>query len=153
MSSALSTSKTSEPIGESEYDGKPEPVARRRTRQRSLIWEVLARANGGHLSVAEVEMAVRTSGPPLHRATIYRTLDRLVADGLLIRTNLGSDRSQYEIALHHHHHLVCGECGHVEHVPHEIVCGAIRRIEDDSGFDLAEASVSLHGRCRGCQDS
>ena len=88
------------PLGRAAWSGaemssavseRPEPVARRQTRQRSLIWDVLAQADGGHLSAADVEVAVRAAGSPLHRATIYRTLDRLVDDGLLIRTNLGAD--------------------------------------------------------------
>lgn len=127
-----------------------EPTSRRLTKQRSLIWEVLSAAEGRHLSVAEVETAVREGGSPLHRATIYRTLDRLVYDGLLVRTNLGSDRSTYEIAEDQHHHLVCSACGRTEHVPHELVHAAIDRIEQHSGFDLASAQLSLHGRCRGC---
>ena len=127
-----------------------EPVARRQTRQRSLIWRVLAEAEGGHLSAGDVELAVRAAGSPLHRATIYRTLDRLVADGLLIRTSLGSDGSQYEIAHDHHHHVVCERCGRVEHIPHDTVRKAIERIEAGSGFDLAGAHLSLQGRCSGC---
>jgi Fe2+ or Zn2+ uptake regulation protein len=35
------------------------PTSRRQTKQRSLIWEVLIAADGRHLSVAEVETAVR----------------------------------------------------------------------------------------------
>ena len=130
---------------------RPEQVARRQTRQRSLIWDVLAQAEGGHLSAAGVELAVRAAGAPLHRATIYRTLDRLVDDGLLVRTNLGSDGSQYEIAHAHHHHLVCESCGRVEHISHDTVRRAIERIEADSGFELAGACLSLQGRCAGCR--
>jgi Fe2+ or Zn2+ uptake regulation protein len=130
---------------------RPEPVARRQTRQRSLIWDVLANADGGHLSAAAVELAIRAAGSPLHRATIYRTLDRLVDDGLLIRTNLGADGSQYEIAHDHHHHLVCESCGRVEHVSDDTVRYAIERIEADSGFELTGAHLSLQGRCSACR--
>jgi len=130
---------------------RPEPVTRRQTRQRTLIWDVLARADRGHLSAADVEVAVRAAGSPLHRATIYRTLDRLVDDGLLVRTNLGSEGSQYEIAHDHHHHLVCESCGRVEHIPHDTVWRAIERIEADSGFELAGAHLNLQGRCSGCR--
>ena len=130
---------------------RPEPVTRRQTRQRTLIWDALARADGGHLSAAGVEVAVRAAGSPLHRATIYRTLDRLVDDGLLVRTNLGSEGSRYEIAHDHHHHLVCESCGRVEHISHDTVRRAIERIEADSGFELAGACLSLQGRCAGCR--
>jgi Fur family ferric uptake transcriptional regulator len=68
-----------------------------------------------------------------------------------VRTNLGPERSTYEMAEDHHHHLVCGECGRTEHVPHDLVRAAIARIEQQSGFDLATAQLSLHGRCRDCR--
>ena len=125
---------------------------RRQTKQRTLIWDVLAAATGNHLSVADVEAAVRAAGSPLHRATVYRTLDRLVDDGLLTRTNFGHEGSQYEIAhRYRHHHLVCEHCGKVEHVRHQTMRSAIQRIEATSGFDLAQATLSLHGRCSDCQ--
>ena len=95
---------------------------------------------------------MREGGSPLHRATIYRTLDRLVDDGLLVRTNLGSDRSTYEIAEDHHHHLVCGECGRTEHVPHDLVRAAIARSSSSPASISRAAQLSLRGRCRGCRE-
>src|SRR6266850_708703 len=80
---------------------------RRVTRQRTLIWDTLVDRQGTHLSAADIAEAVATRDPELHQATIYRTLDALVADGLLLRTGLGSDRSYYELVSNHrHHHLV-----------------------------------------------
>ena len=52
---------------------RPEPVARRQTRQRSLIWDVLAQADGGHLSAADIELAVRAG---LFVFTDFRTPSR-----------------------------------------------------------------------------
>ena len=125
---------------------------RRQTKQRALIWDVLAAANGDHLSVAEVEAAVRLPAPRFIVQPCIARSTGLVDDGLLTRTNLGHDGSHYEIAHHHrHHHLVCEHCGKVEHVRHQAVRSVFRGIEATSGFDLADATLSLHGRCCDCR--
>ena len=132
---------------------EPRPSARRQTRQRTAILEILHGAAGQHLSVGDIERAVRESDAQLHRATIYRILDRLVDDGLLARTELGTEGTHYEIARPaHHHHLVCDSCGHVDHVEHDALTAALEKTERVSGFDLAGTRLSIHGRCRVCRN-
>ena len=81
---------------------------RRVTRQRALIWEALTAEPDRHLSAQEVVARVRDELPRVNPSTVYRTLDLLVADGLVLRTDLGADRVFYEPAHdHRHHHLVC----------------------------------------------
>src|SRR6266536_2301314 len=76
---------------------------RRLTRQRALIWDALVRAGGRHLSAREVAETVHGRAPELHQATIYRTLDVFVADGLVRRTDFGDGRAVYELAAEHRH--------------------------------------------------
>src|SRR5690348_14091543 len=85
---------------------------RRLTRQRQLIWETFAVEPECHLSAEDVVEQVRGQLPQVNASTIYRTLDLLVDEGLLLRTDLGRDRAYYEPAHEHaHHHLVCERCG------------------------------------------
>jgi Fur family ferric uptake transcriptional regulator len=125
---------------------------RRLTRQRALIWEALVENEGGHLSAADVTLAVRANAPDLHHATIYRTLDRLVQDGLLRRTDLGAGRSYYELAAEHrHHHVVCASCGAVAHLHEEIVETMFARVEAASGYTLTGTELTFQGRCPACE--
>jgi Fe2+ or Zn2+ uptake regulation protein len=119
---------------------------RRVTRQRALIWNVLVRAEGEHLTAREVA----TRLPELHQATVYRALDVLVAEGLARRTEIDG-RALYEIAAEHlHHHVVCTSCGEVRHVHDEAVRDALRRVAKESGYVLAEEELTFSGLCPGC---
>ncbi len=123
---------------------------RRLTRQRTLIWDMLVDRQGTHLSAADVADAVRTRDPELHQATIYRTLETLVDDGLLLRTDLGRDRSYYELPSgHRHHHLVCGDCGKVVHVHDDAVAATLNYLQAKTGFTFTR-ELSLRGRCDAC---
>ena len=119
---------------------------RRVTRQRALIWDVLMRADGKHLSAREVAAAL----PELHQATVYRALDVLVAEGLARRMEVDG-RSLYEIAAEHlHHHVVCTQCGAVQHVHDETVRAALARVSRESGYVLAEKELTFSGLCPTC---
>jgi Fe2+ or Zn2+ uptake regulation protein len=121
-------------------------AGRRVTRQRSLIWRTLVLADGGHLSAREVADAL----PDLHPATVYRTLDVLVAEGLARRSEIGR-RTVYEVAAEHrHHHVVCTSCGRVTHLHDDVLEGALARIASASGYALADDELTFRGTCPAC---
>jgi len=125
---------------------------RRLTRQRRMIWEVLAADPDRHLSAHEVTERVRARVPSVTPSTVYRTLDVLVEAGLALRTDLGEDRVFYEPAHEHpHHHLVCERCGAVRHVHDDVLGDLSRRIEAESGYELAGRELTLFGVCPDCR--
>jgi Fe2+ or Zn2+ uptake regulation protein len=125
---------------------------RRLTRQRRMIWEVLAAEPDRHLSAHEVCERVRATVPSVTPSTVYRTLDVLVEAGLALRTDLGEDRVFYEPAHEHpHHHLVCERCGAVRHVHDEVLGDLGARVEASSGYALAGREITLFGTCPDCR--
>jgi Fur family ferric uptake transcriptional regulator len=125
---------------------------RRVTYQRALVWDALVRAEGRHLGAREIADAVQAAMPGLHQATIYRTLDVFVEDGLVRRTDFGDGRALYEIAAEHrHHHVVCTSCGSVAHVHDDAVRPALGRVESESGFELSDAELTFYGVCADCR--
>jgi Fe2+ or Zn2+ uptake regulation protein len=124
---------------------------RRLTTQRAVIWETLVEQSGRHVSAAELADAVGARAPELHRSTVYRTLDVLVSDGLVLRSDLGGDRSYYELASDHaHHHVVCSACGRIAHVHDDAVDAMVARVEAASGFTLARQELTFSGLCPAC---
>jgi Fur family transcriptional regulator, ferric uptake regulator len=125
---------------------------RRLTRQRQLIWEALVAEPDAHLSAEDVAARVRERSPAVNPSTVYRTLELLVEEGLVRRTDLGSSRSFYEpVHEHPHHHLVCERCGAVRHV-HDDALGDLRtRVEASSGYALAPREITLFGTCPDCR--
>jgi Fe2+ or Zn2+ uptake regulation protein len=126
---------------------------RRLTRQRALIWAALTEEPDRHLSAGDIAARVRAELPRVNPSTIYRTLDLLVAEGLVLRTDLGAGRVFYEPAHDHpHHHVVCRSCGAVAHV-HDDVLGDLReRVDAACGFALGrEEEVTLFALCPACR--
>lgn len=127
---------------------------RRLTPQRAVIWEILADEPDLHLSADELADRVRERLPQVNASTIYRTLDLLVEDGLVLRTDLGDAKAYFEPAHEHpHHHLICERCGLVEHVHDDVLAGVAGRVRERAGFEIGPHEVTMRGVCRTCVES
>jgi Fur family ferric uptake transcriptional regulator len=125
---------------------------RRVTRQRRLIWEALTAEPDLHLSADDLAARVAERLPSLNPSTVYRTLDVLVDEGLVVRSALGGDRALYEPAHEHsHHHLVCVGCGTVVHVHDDAVDDLARTIAARYDFELGAGEQALRGLCSNCR--
>jgi Fur family ferric uptake transcriptional regulator len=136
---------------------------RRVTRPRVVILTALLEAGENHVS-AEALLDQVASHQDVHRATIYRTLDGLAADGLLRHVHLDRGRTAYHlveppVGTHataepaddtEHLHAQCGNCGAVVDLPADVLGDAAERIEAATGFRLDASHVALSGRCASC---
>jgi Fur family ferric uptake transcriptional regulator len=125
---------------------------RRITRQRRLIWDALVAEPDSHLSAEDVVARVAAQMTKVDPSTVYRTLDLLVREGLVRRTDLGAGRAFYEPAQDHlHHHVVCERCGAVAHLHDEEVGDVRERVEKASGYALSRRDMSFYGLCPNCR--
>ncbi|HEX9609385.1 MAG TPA: Fur family transcriptional regulator [Candidatus Limnocylindria bacterium] len=121
------------------------------TQQRLVVAETLARA-GRQLTAGELYERVRDAQPSLGRATVFRTVERLVEAGVARRLEL--DRHVYAYVAcqpEHHHHLSCTSCGRVEEIPELWVQSIARRATEDLGFEIDDARLDFYGRCSACR--
>jgi Fur family ferric uptake transcriptional regulator len=85
----------------------------RLTDQRRLIARVLSEAQD-HPDVFELHRRVATQCPHIALATVYRTVRRLEAEGIVERHEFRDDHARYERASKKHHdHLINLETGAV----------------------------------------
>lgn len=125
---------------------------RRLTPQRTRIWEVLIAAGDRHLTADQIAEQVQKRIPGIYPSTVYRTLEILTEEGLVLRTDLGGARAYYEPAREHrHHHLVCEHCDYVVHFHDDVLGDLPARIESASGFVLGAQEVTLFGVCPACR--
>ena len=106
------------------------------------------------VSAADLREAVTATGSDIGLASVYRTLDVLVEQGLVQRVDLGDGIARYEpvhASREHHHHLVCDDCGRVEPFVDPDLERSIERVEAESGYNVSAHDVVLHGACGDCR--
>ena len=127
---------------------------RRVTRQRAAIWEVLSAETEAHLGADVIAERVRWLEAGVNASTVYRSLDVLVEEGLVRRTDLGTGRAVYELAHEHpHHHLVCESCGVVVHVHDDALGDVAGRLDERFGFRLGDRELTYFGTCTACRSA
>ncbi len=125
------------------------------TQQRMAIAGVVA-SSGEHLSVEEIEEALRREGTRIGKATIYRTLDLLVRCRLVVEHDFGEGFKRYEHRLSPdpiHEHLICLECGKVIEFRSSEVQQIQDRITSRHGFQPAHHKLEIYGLCRDCLEA
>jgi len=121
------------------------------TPQREMIVEVIAHSSR-HMTAEEVFAEVQTRTRAVNVATVYRTLDLLVEEGLASRANLGGGRVVYATAEHGPHvHLVCRHCGYVIDADVASFESLFGHIQDQYGFACGPQHFAITGLCVGCQ--
>jgi Fur family ferric uptake transcriptional regulator len=114
-----------------------------------MVAEVLA-DRGGHLSVDEILELVQLRYPSTNKTTVYRTLDLLHELGIVVMTDLGSGRLEYEMLGKPHHHLICERCGDRIEVDDMVLEPLRSALLERYGFVTDLDHFALWGVCPGC---
>ena len=120
------------------------------TRQRLRVAGALDVA-GRQLTAQELWERLRRQDPTIGRATVFRTLEALVAAGVARR--LEQDGHVYAYVAcrpEHHHHLSCHRCGRVEEIGEGVIQPVTDRVRADIGFRIDDARVDFYGLCASC---
>jgi Fe2+ or Zn2+ uptake regulation protein len=124
----------------------------RLTPQRLVVLQVLDESRG-HLNPGEIYQLAVERLPGLTEATVYRTLDFLVSQGLALAAHIGSGRIVYESAVHDHDHLICRKCGDSVEIDHQDLVTLFKHFELTTGFLIDSSHVTFFGLCKDCQAS
>lgn len=120
------------------------------TPQREMIIEALAHSDH-HLTPEEIYNCVRERTRSVNIATVYRTLDLLVAEGLASRVDMGNGGVVYATMEHGPHiHLVCKRCRHVIQADYQAIAPFHQQLEAQYSFSPDLRHISLIGLCADC---
>ena len=124
----------------------------RQTRQRQAVVEVL-RASRAHPDAAWIHSQVRTVLPSVSLGTVYRTLDALVRDGVVITLERAGQATRYDYkrAGEDHHHAVCRSCSAIFDVDAALV-PAIAPAGLPPGFQVTDVRLEFMGICPDCAE-
>ena len=121
------------------------------TPQREIIIEAIAHAPS-HLSVDEIFAVVQEHSKAINLATVYRTLDMLIEEGLVGRNDLGSGHIVYATNQHGPHlHLVCRQCGDIIEADYQLIDPLNAQLFEQNGFQADLTHLSIFGLCTRCQ--
>lgn len=124
------------------------------TSQRRVILKALLDNGEGHLSAEDVYNLVKLKNPEIGLATVYRTLELLAEMEVLQKMNFGDGRSRYELnegEVHHHHHLICLNCGLVTEFTDDLLETLEEAIASKSGFKIVDHDLKFYGLCEKCR--
>lgn len=121
----------------------------RLTPQRLAILEVLRNAHG-HLSPTEIYQQVAQDIPGLTEATVYRTLNFLAEQGLVLVAHLGRGQLVYEFTEHNHHHLICNQCGDMREIDHLELKDLYKQFLNNTGYQINTIHATFFGFCPEC---
>jgi Fur family ferric uptake transcriptional regulator len=126
----------------------------RATGPRLAVLRVLLESGDDHLTADEVLERVCTEDVAVHRATVYRALEQLRAEGLLAHVHLDRGVAAYHLTDAgrgtSHLHAQCSECGAVVDLPPDVLGRSVQRVRTATGFELDLGHVALSGRCAQC---
>ncbi len=117
------------------------------TPQRLAILKVLLQADE-HLTPTEIVRRVQLIQPGITEPTVYRTLNFLASQGVILRT-LEQGNVVYELD-EPHHHLVCRQCGATVDVSQETFAPLYARLRDLTGYQVDDMHLVFTGLCPKC---
>jgi Fe2+ or Zn2+ uptake regulation protein len=130
-------------------------LSQRNTRQRRLIANRLIdlAGKGEDFTTDDLWQELRQVDPKIGRATVFRSVEKLVDMGLLNRIEFADGSHHYRVcdSEAHHHHLTCTRCHRVVEVDLCVPEEKITAISDQTHFEIEGHSLTLFGRCQDCR--
>lgn len=123
----------------------------RLTSARRAVVETIA-SSPYALDPAQIFQNAHVAYPRLGLVTVYRTLEKLEALGLVQRVHRADDCNAY-IANQggHHHLLICTRCGRAEYFSGDDLSSLIHTVEQERGYQIQGHWLQLFGLCSVCQ--
>lgn len=117
--------------------------------QRELVEHIFARHS--HFDAEQLIENLKAAGKSVSRATVYRTLAKLVDAGLLRRIELGARTVfDHDYGYPAHDHLVCGQCGAMIEFQHPRLDDLLREAAGEHQFQVDGHSLVVRGVCGAC---
>jgi Fur family peroxide stress response transcriptional regulator len=124
-------------------------MEKRNTIQKKLILDAVEQL-GCHPTAEEVYAAVAEAHPTVSKATVYRNLAGLSAEGQLRHIRMPGGAARFDATLAPHFHIECTRCGCIcdAMVPEDAALN--QSVEQATGFTGATHDIVFYGLCPQC---
>lgn len=117
--------------------------------QRDLVRYIFAQHN--HFDAEQLIEDIRRERLRVSRATIYRTLTKLVDAGLLRRLELGTRTFfEHDYGYPQHEHLYCDRCHKMIEFQNPSIMTTMTDVCREHGFQAAGHTFIIRGVCADC---
>ncbi len=106
-----------------------------------------------HPSADWIYDEVRKKLPHISKGTIYRNLNVLEDEGLIIELNVDGMVGRYEVRQGNHYHFICEKCGRIFDLNEPVDTGLNVKFAKKTGFKITHHRLEFRGHCTGCRRS
>lgn len=118
----------------------------RYSRQRELIYDTL-KGSKRHPTAEMIYQMLKPENPSLSLGTVYRNLNLLAEEGIILRMPFAVDR--YDANTEEHPHFLCKACGNLYDL--EMFVGArLDSLVNDLGYQVDRHDLIFRGICKDC---
>lgn len=103
-------------------------------------------------SVPDIQSYLSEQELTAEPSTLYREIDTLVEQGIIVPVQIDSKKQYYELQQRHHHHIRCINCNDIQDI--EIPGGLaaqINDIQEKTGYQVVDHLLEFTGLCSKCK--
>jgi Fur family ferric uptake transcriptional regulator len=120
--------------------------------QRDMVRFIFSQHN--HFDADQLIDAMKKAGLDVSRATVYRTLAKLVDAGLLRKLEVGPRMCyEHDYGYPQHEHLQCGKCGKMIEFQSKALEETLRDVCRQHAFNASGHTLIIRGTCGECNRS
>ena len=123
----------------------------RNTLQKDIILKAVNRLHN-HPTADMVYEEVARDFPRISKATVYRNLNQMAQQGLILRIQLPNSADRYDFNTEGHYHLKCIECGQVYDIDLPYMEQLNKLDLGDQGFTIEDHNIIFEGKCPFCNN-
>ena len=128
------------------------PAGTKRSSKRDQIVNAFLKQEG-HLSADDLVDMIKREDHRISRATVYRTLQWMVAAGIARKVDFGEGRFRFEHSYRHprHYHLICKTCNRSFEFLSSDIESLVEEVAAARKFSARQSVVQIYGTCEACQ--
>ena len=123
----------------------------RNTLQREIVHQTILSMQG-HITADMVYERIHAAHPSISRATVYRNLRMLEAEGRILRIEVPGSADCFEARVREHYHIRCARCGKLFDAKLRYMPNLVELEQAaDSEFEICACNLMFVGYCPDCR--
>ena len=124
----------------------------RNTLQREIVHQTILSMQG-HITADMVYERIHAAHPSISRATVYRNLRMLEAEGRILRIEVPGSADCFEARVREHYHIRCARCGKLFDAKLPYMPKLVEMEQAaDSAFEICACNLLFVGYCPDCRE-